>query len=169
MIISSAVAKCPHCDQTLDIHFLGLSSLLGSPTTVCRRCKRVIQFDRVEWTNMFGVERAWFLGMSFLYVAIVGFLGGYSVEISFDLWFKRPMNQVPHFFGPVFLSGFVLWGTFVVLLQGFRLITSMRRTRRFSAVPPSQGFFNLQTWVQLKCLLLLMVMPLLTWLVGLSR
>jgi hypothetical protein len=63
----------------------------------------------------------------------------------------------------VFATGFILWGSAVVVLQSWRIAASMRRGRRPN-IEPSRGFWNLQTWVQFKVLLLLMLVPFLAWL-----
>jgi hypothetical protein len=109
---------------------------------------------------------AWFIVVSLVYVVMVGFFGGYSYEATHDYWLRQPALRpgLPNFTGPTFVTGFILWGTAVFLLQAYRVFASIRRSHqlRFKL---SRGFWNLQTWVQFKVLLLLLAIPFLTWLV----
>ncbi len=166
MHISAVADKCPRCGKTLDFHFFGLNSLLGSPMTVCRWCRSEVTSGRTEWPHMPILQRLWFFLVSSLYVGIVGFLGGYNVVIANVLFFKLPFDwdRHPDFLSPPFVTGFAAWGGLTLLLQGYRLFASIHRSNVLPS-EPSRGFWNLQTWVQAKCLLLLMISPLVVWLV----
>jgi hypothetical protein len=109
----------------------------------------------MEWSQMTFAQRMRTVWISLVYVGLVGFLGGYSYGICLDFWAKRPIsNRVPDFTGPVFRTGFAAWGAFVVLLQSYRIIRSMNRKGEHR-----HWFWNLETWMQLKCLVLLMAIP----------
>jgi hypothetical protein len=60
--------------------------------------------------------------------------------------------------------GIAFWAGAVVGLQYYRVLTSIRRSR-LQLHAPIRGFWNMQSWVQLKCLLLLFLIPFLAWLV----
>jgi hypothetical protein len=168
VFIRATVDKCPECTRTLDFHVLSLCSNIGSPVTVCRWCGARVNSGRLEWSDMTSVMKAWFLAVSGVYVALVGILGGYSVDIARGLWLGEPLNKVPDFLGAVFLTAFTVWGSLVLLLQGWRVATSIHRSKR--AYPhPSHGFWNLQTWVQMKVGLLLIMGPLAAWLLRILR
>jgi hypothetical protein len=165
--ISVVIDKCPECEKPLDFHFLGLCSLLGSATTVCRWCHCEVSSGRAEWRQMTVAQRLWYLVATSLYAVIVGLFGGSTTELACNLWLGLPTawDKPPDFRSSFFMAGFMVWGCFTLLLQGYRVIASIRRSETGQR-KPSSGFWNLQTWVQGKCILLLLAIPAFAWLVS---
>jgi hypothetical protein len=162
MHISALIDKCPSCEKTLDVHLFGMCSLLGPATTVCRWCGSEVNSGRSEWLLMPLALRMWYVTISVLYIGIVGFLGGYSSNIARSLWSHGTIeDKVPDFLGSEFLTAVVVWSGLALLIQVYRVFASILRG---NATPrPSRGFWNLQTWLQLKLLILLFAVPIAAW------
>lgn len=163
--INYLLVKCP-CGHTLETRILGLCSQLGPPTVRCPGCGSEVESGRAEWPDMSRLARVRYFVMSLVYVGIVGFLGGYSYGAARDYWLRRPhaTDELPDFTGPVFVTGFLLWGGAVVLLQFYRIFASILRSGRRRS-RPIRGFWNLQTSLQLKVLTLLLLIPAFAWLI----
>lgn len=159
--------KCVHCGHTIDIHFMGMCSNLGMATSICYRCQRNVPTTRVEWDCMTVRWKAWYVIASCIYAAVVGFLGGYSAvgAIAISKGDIMAMESVPDFFGIDFLTGVFAAAPLVIVLQSYRIYASIRR-HRYNRGRDPRAFFNLQSCVQLKCLLMLFIPPLIAFLIG---
>jgi hypothetical protein len=106
-----------------------------------------------------------FISLSVIYAAVIGFLGGYSYGAARDFWLGIPheWDEPPNFLGPVFVTGFAIWAGGTLLLQGYRILMSLWRSRRPGG-KPSRGIFNFQRNVQFKLILLLLFIPFVVWL-----
>jgi hypothetical protein len=158
--------KCPGCGWTFDSHLLGLTSLLGPEAVYCSGCRIAIQTGRAEWPDLNLRGKVRYLSLSVIYAAVVGFLGGYSYAAAHDFWLRIPFepDEPPDFLGPVFVTGFALWAGGTFLLQGYRVLMSVWRSRRPTG-KPSRWFFNFKRYVQFKFILLLLAIPFAIWLV----
>jgi hypothetical protein len=165
MYIIYTLDKCP-CGAALEMHLFGFCSRLGPPGVLCRSCRSQVESGRAEWPDMNWQARGWFLGTSLVYVGIVGFLGGYSYGATRDYWFQQPheMEGMPDYAGPVFLTGILVWGGVVVLVQGYRVLASIWRSIMGQS-KSSRGFWNLQTGLQGKFIILLLLVPFVAWVI----
>lgn len=73
------------------------------------------------------------------------------------------LHGVPDFAGPVFVTGFLAWGGLTIVLQAYRIIASIGRGR-LATPRASRPYWNLQTSLQFKILVVLFLVPAAAWL-----
>src|SRR5438045_2287248 len=109
MAMSVLVDSCPRCGRALDMHLLGLCSLLGPPSAVCLFCGEEVPSGRREWRNMTGLATAWFVGVSLLYVGLFGFLGAGCVDHASAFWSRKndSLDRIPDLDSLEFMTGLI--------------------------------------------------------------
>jgi len=162
--IRGTIYKCAKCGSAVDVNFFGISCLLGPPLVVCHWCGEIVTTDRIEWNEMSGVGKLFFFGVSVFYVVVVGLMGAISFDATVQYIQDGACAESLRFSRPTFWLGAGLWAVFVVLLQLYRAFCSRRRARVVEHKPLERSLRSFQIGVQVKCLLLLVLMPFMAWL-----
>lgn len=152
------LAHCPHCNYVVELHMLGLSSLIGPSQIQCWNCARPISVGRAEWPEMGAFRRIWFIGITAVYIFMVGILAGLLFE---NIELLRTGQQSPHHSrhdSPACRTGAWVGGIAVVLLQAYRIIASYRRHRNGYRFTLREYLLGVQWHLQLKRLILLGLM-----------
>ena len=150
--------NCPNCHHILEIRILGLASGLGPSEINCLKCGQRFQTGRVEWWEMAEMPifaRVWFFSITLIYIAVLGLLTGNFVDQSFQLWNLDPVIVNLRYQSTPFHVGAYIGCFAVVLLQVYRVIASIRRSRVEYKLTTSEFFLGLQWNLQLKCLVVL--------------
>jgi hypothetical protein len=161
--------KCGKCNSAVDLRIFGFSSILGPPAVNCPWCKEPVQTERLEWDDMAVRSKVAYVVISVVYMAIIGLLGGLSVDSTVSLYEAGHMATTWGFERTTFWVGFGCWAALTALLQSYRYVCSRRRTRLAPGQPLSRGYLNLQVSMQGKVLALLFITPLAAWLIHLVR
>jgi hypothetical protein len=134
---------------------LGCSSLIGPPQAQCWNCNRPISLNKAEWPEMSALGRAWFLGVTVVYIFMLGMLTGMLFENIELLRTGQEGRYHPNRESPTYQTGFWAAGIAVVLLQAYRIIASYRRHRSEYKFTLREYLLGVQWNLQLKCLILL--------------
>ena len=162
--IRASFIMCEKCTSAVDINFFGFTSLLGPPLVVCHWCGGIVATGRQEWRELSTRGKLWFFGVSLIYVVIVGLMGAISFDAAAQYMQDREWRESFRFSQPTFWLGLALWAIFVVFLQIFRIFCSRRRTRAEEHKPLERSIRSAQIGMQVKCLLLLVLIPASAWL-----
>jgi hypothetical protein len=124
--------RCPHCKGNSDGYaskMLGISSGLGSPRLQCGKCGHVFVSNRTEWKEMNLFDRLWYVGVSAVYAAFIGYGSGLLAGFVWENFTKGPRTEVnaPWW---AFDAGLVGGATGVVLFQVWRIIASLKRSNK---------------------------------------
>jgi hypothetical protein len=154
---------CGSCNGSLEARFFGLCSGLGAPVTICKYCGAPNNTGRAEWADMETRQRLSYVGVSLLYVAAVGYGGAYSWLQTSNLWLRQESDPDPlDFAGMVSSKGFLVWGLVAASIQLYRVAASARQKEKLAEIP-SHALLTLQSWLQLKLLLVLILIPCVAW------
>lgn len=146
------------------MNFFGISSLLGPPVVACHRCGTPVATGRVEWCDFDRFGKGWFFGVSILYLAMLGFFGGISTDATYQFVHDGTWKDSLRFSESTFWLGVGVWAMFVVFTQAYRIVSSLRRSQATEQKPLPRSLRSLQIGMQLKCFLLLVLIPALAWL-----
>ncbi len=165
--VPTTYVRCPKCDVAVDVHFAHLSSRLGPHAVNCHWCNAVTRTDRMEWSEMDWLLKSWFFGMSLLYMVIVYFAGGLSISEALHFADKGEWKNGWGIEDRSFQISGLIWAGFVGFIQLYRILRSLQRTMNEEQEPLDQSWWSFQVGGQLKVLLLLLLVPGLSW-VGVS-
>ena len=165
MYVEAAIVKCPSCGKRVDVHIMSITSLIGPAAVECFWCGKVVNIDRIEWWEMNGQAKAWFFGVSLLYVGLGYILGGLSTDIAIRFLETGQWRNELWNFG----IGGGAWALFVGLIQVYRVGCSLQRRKEIELKPLRRSFWSFHLGGQWKVLVLLMLIPTLCWLVAVLR
>ena len=156
---SVLIVKCPKCNSGVDYHLVGISSFIGPSVVRCSNCETEVTIGRMEWRELSPELKRWFFGVSILYVFVVAFLGGASCQATDRIVRGADWKEYWNFAAPSFWIGTLAWGAVVAILQLYRIVRSLKRTKELRT-EPIDDFFNLQVGMQFKLGAVLLVIPL---------
>jgi hypothetical protein len=168
-MVHASLFKCTNCGTAVDFRIMGVSSNLGPPVVTCHWCKQVMSSERLEWDDMATRTKVFYVVMSIVYAAVVGLLGGMAVDATVQFIQTGAMRFRYGWSEPAFWIGAAVYGALTVLLQIYRVHCSRWRSRTAPGQPIKGFVFNVQTYLQGKVLLLVIVVPGILWLVSWLR
>ena len=153
----ASLTRCPHCECVLETHMFALSSGIGPSQIRCWKCQHPVALDRAEWPDMSPFGRIWYIGITFVYIAIFGVLTGNAFDNIEQLRAGQKDPENLRLESPDFHTGACVGAAVVVCLQLYRIIASYRRHESDYTFTPREYFLGVQWHLQLKCLILLVL------------
>jgi hypothetical protein len=119
----------------------GLCSWLGPRIYLCPRCKSPYDSGRLEWAEMTGKRKSWYIGVSVLYTGMLGFIGGVSIAGGVHFLRSGPWKwEVP--FGTIEQGmGTIVCMLLIAAVQISRVFRSLNRTQYSDAATPEEAAF----------------------------
>ena len=148
------------------MHF---TTLIGPPAVECHWCGEVVGTARIEWWEMPWQGKAWFFGLSLLYLVLACLLGGLSTNVALHLLQTGEIRGDWGVAEPTFWIGGGVWAYFVGLIQALRVASSVKRKKPKYQGPLRRSLWSFQVGGQVKVLLLLLLIPAVCWIVSLFR
>ncbi len=162
--VQFAYIKCPMCTMLLDMNIMSVKSLLGPPAVRCPKCATTVAIERMEWRQMDGRARSWFVGVSVLYGALAYLFGGMSTNEAAHLLATGRRGRDWAFDEPSFQIGGAAWVAAVLLIQVFRVCCSLLRTDGEGDQEPARRiFFTFDVLGHLKFMILMLLIPFVWW------
>ncbi len=123
--------RCPHCGNFVDSFIMGICSWLGPPVYLCDRCGKPFPSRRAEWADMKFRRKAWYVGVSLLYVAAGGGMGGLSVAACADFLRHGPWKKEMTIGTLEQWLGTLGYALLIAVTQVARVLRSRERTRQW--------------------------------------
>lgn len=145
--------KCDQCRYPYDFWMFGVSTKIGPEYAECRKCKAIIQTNRLEWKQFSGKQKIITALVSLLYV--VG--GGYTFGAVFHrLETKKFNDSIGNLPDHYYTAGV----SFVVALLVIKLVLSNKRFEQNPEQPSQDGMFStgLAYATQLKVIFLILML-----------
>jgi hypothetical protein len=153
------VLHCPHCHEAVEAHVM-IPTGLGPSTMVCWKCRQSYRSFRHEWDALSWRGKLLFIGISAVDTVVLVWGGGTLTQGIYRIWTEPEWSsKIRIDASPEFIFGAVIGAVFVISIQIYRVVRSMQRTR--GAIPnvPPRPFWNLQTGLQVKVLVCLLLIP----------
>lgn len=154
--------RCPHCGSEEGAEG-PVHSGLGPSWLACRKCGGAYRSRRLEWAEFNGWGRARYVLLSVVYVLFLAYLGSVSGGTAYQFIRRGRFEFQVSDVLPGVLTGAATWAAFTAAIQLRRVRRSIARTRQVNRQPFRPTWWDLDTGLAGKFLVLVFALPLTLW------